>query len=166
LRGSANDGFHEAIGDTIALRTRSNPRFHTPDAAQPIILIGNGTGISALRAHLKARIAGTRNWLIYGERDPAHDRPFSQALDDWVGSGHLARCDRIFSRHGSPIRYVQHAVTMHADELRAWVEQGAAILVCGSLAMGAEVDAAVRTVLGPDRSDAMLAQAGYRRDVY
>ena len=41
------------VGGEIALRLRSNPNFHAPDPARPMILIGNGTGIAGLRALLK-----------------------------------------------------------------------------------------------------------------
>ena len=43
---------HAAPGKTIALRLRSNPNFHAPDDDVPLILIGNGTGLAALRALL------------------------------------------------------------------------------------------------------------------
>lgn len=154
------------VGDAIAMRIRANPRFATPDAAMPAILIGNGSGISALRAHLMARGANTRNWLIYGERDPACDRPYARELDQWAASGHLQRLDRVFSRGESQIRYVQHAVTANADALRNWVNEGAAILVCGSIAMGSDVDAALRDALGPEAMSRLVADERYQRDIY
>ena len=153
------------IGAGVALRIRSNPRFHTPSSQVPLVLIGNGTGISSLRAHLKAREPGTSNWLIYGERDPAHDLPFAMELDRWVSSGHLARCDRAFSRAVDG-GYVQDEVRRAADMLRVWTSGDAAILLCGSVAMGEGVDAALREVLGEEQVDEMLAQGRYSRDIY
>ncbi|HZF46441.1 MAG TPA: sulfite reductase subunit alpha, partial [Sphingomonadaceae bacterium] len=135
------------IGAGVALRIRSNPRFHTPASQVPLILIGNGTGISSLRAHLKAREPGTSNWLIYGERDPLHDRPYAGEINGWLSSGHLARLDLAFSRAAEG-GYVQDEVRRAADMLRVWVSGDAAILLCGSVAMGEGVDAALREVLG------------------
>lgn len=153
------------IGAGVALRIRSNPRFHTPASQVPLVLIGNGTGISSLRAHLKAREHGTSNWLIYGERDPAYDLPFAAELDSWRSAGHLARLDRAFSRAEEGC-YVQDEVRRAADMLRVWVSGDAAILLCGSVAMGEGVDAALREVLGEDQVDEMLAQGRYSRDIY
>ena len=62
--------------ETLALRVRQHRRFQAGDNIErPMILIGNGTGIAGLRAHLKERIAAghTRNWLVFGERNAAHD---------------------------------------------------------------------------------------------
>jgi len=155
-----------AIGASVALRIRVNPRFHTPGSDLPLVLIGNGTGISALRGHLRARPAGTRNWLIFGERDPAHDRPFADELGDWSATGHLGRHSPVFSRTGGTIRYVQHAVEAEAETLRQWADEGAAILVCGSVTMGEAVDAALREALGAERVNTMQAKARYCRDIY
>src|SRR5690606_31722150 len=62
---------HAAVDGIIDLRLRSNPGFHPPAAAQPLVLIGNGTGMAGLRAHLAARVAAGahRNWLLFGERN-------------------------------------------------------------------------------------------------
>jgi len=154
------------LGERIALRVRSNPRFHTPAAGVPLILVGNGTGISSLRSHLKARPAGTRNWLIFGERDPLRDRPFAGELDDWLRSGHLARLQRVFSRAGTALCHVQHVVAAETGSLAEWVDSGAAVMVCGSVAMGEAVDEALRAALGAERVDALQDQGRYCRDVY
>ena len=75
------------------------------------------------------------------------------------------------SSHGSPQQKLDFIKSLqgdaNADLLRAWVEQGAALYVCGSLeGMAPGVDAALTEILGADRL-AMLADAGrYRRDVY
>jgi sulfite reductase (NADPH) flavoprotein alpha-component len=67
---------HAAIGDGIDLRIRSNPNFHAPLASQPMILIGNGTGLAGLRAHLKARAAaGATPQLAAVRRAQCQRRP-------------------------------------------------------------------------------------------
>jgi len=46
------------LGEPIALRLRAHSGFRLGgNAARPLILIGNGTGLAGLRAHLKARAA-------------------------------------------------------------------------------------------------------------
>jgi sulfite reductase (NADPH) flavoprotein alpha-component len=51
--------------------------------------------------------------------------------------------------------------------VRAWVDDGAAIYVCGSLqGMAGGVDAALQDILGDARLQSMQRDGRYRRDVY
>ncbi|WP_394375533.1 sulfite reductase subunit alpha [Stutzerimonas frequens] len=160
---------YAVIGEEVDLRIRSNPAFHGPDAATPLILIGNGTGIAGLRAHLRERAAhpGSRDWLLFGERNAAHDYLFRDELTQWHESGHLQRLDLAFSRDQPEKRYVQHVLRDAADDLRHWVDQGAAIYVCGSLeGMGQEVQQILLGLLGQARLEQLSEQGRYRRDLY
>jgi sulfite reductase (NADPH) flavoprotein alpha-component len=157
--------------DTIRLRVRAHARFRLGEnAIRPLIAIGNGSGLAGLRALLKARIdAGThRNWLLFGERNAAHDFLCRGELEEWRDSGALARLDLAFSRDGgSTARYVQHLVNEQGELLRLWVQDGAAIYVCGSLqGMAGGVHDALVAVLGAEMVDAMMDDGRYRRDVY
>ncbi|MDG2525524.1 flavodoxin domain-containing protein [Stenotrophomonas sp. HITSZ_GD] len=160
---------HAAVGGTIALRLRTNPGFHPPADARPLILIGNGTGIAGLRAHLAARIeaGATRNWLLFGERHAAHDNHFAHDLQRWQETGGIERLDTVYSRDGGRHRYVQDALADAAEALRAWIGAGASLYVCGSLrGMAPAVDAVLEQVLGADVREALLLAGRYRRDVY
>lgn len=160
---------YAALGGEIALRIRSNPNFHPPLADRPLILIGNGTGIAGLRAHLKARASAgaRRNWLLFGERNADRDFFYGDEIRRWREMGWIERLDLAFSRDGVGHRYVQDALAAAADELRAWVEAGASIYVCGSLqGMAPGVDAVLRGVLGEETVDALRIEGRYRRDVY
>lgn len=159
-----------AIGDPVAIRLRDNPGFAAPqDAATPLLLIGNGSGLAGLMAHLRerGRSGGGPAWLFYGERSADHDRPLASELDGLLAGGVLARIDRSFSRDAGCGRYVQDLVAAEADEVTAWVDRGAAIYVCGSLAgMAGGVDAVLRLILGDQRVEALIAAHLYRRDIY
>jgi len=160
---------HAALGGTIALRVRENANFHPPGNDRPMILIGNGTGIAGLRAHLKARVAAKaqRNWLVFGERQVMHDFFHRDEILDWQARGALERLDLAFSRDQPERRYVQHALREAADELRHWVDNGAVIYVCGSLeGMAPGVDAALNDALGAERLEELRLTGRYRRDVY
>ncbi|MEG3168170.1 sulfite reductase flavoprotein subunit alpha [Sphingomonas sp. LB3N6] len=157
------------IGAAVLLRIRDNPGFAPADPTVPIVLIGNGTGLAGLMAHLRARavVGGAPAWLLYGERSGAHDRPFAAELEALSAKGPLTRIDRAFSRDAACGRYVQHLVADAADEMLEWVERGAAIYVCGSLAgMAGAVDAALRAILGDARLEEMAEQGRYCRDIY
>ncbi|WP_282298393.1 sulfite reductase flavoprotein subunit alpha [Stenotrophomonas sp. PS02289] len=156
-------------GGRIDLRFRSNPNFHAPPADAPLILIGNGTGIAGLRAHLQARAeAGARrNWLLFGERTAAHDFHFGEDLLRWQRDGFIAPLDAVFSRDGGAHRYVQDRLAAQLDTLRQWVREGATILVCGSLqGMAPAVDAVIEQALGREDKEALIIAGRYRRDVY
>jgi len=158
---------HAVPGGPVRLRLRRNSAFHPPADDRPLILIGNGTGIAGLRAQLKARAAlgHGRNWLLFGERTRAHDSLFSDELVNWQASGHLSRLDLAFSRDGDG--YVQDRLAAAADVLRAWVADGAAIYVCGSLdGMAGGVHAVLEQALGADALADMAADRRYCRDVY
>lgn len=167
---------HAQPGGEIALRIRSNPNFHPPARERPMLLIGNGTGIAGLRAHLKARVAAgaRRNWLVFGERNVDRDYFYRNEIEGWRRDGFIEHLDLAFSR--DPIqsaegttgkRYVQHLLREHAERLRAWTAEGSAIYVCGSLeGMAPGVDAVLREILGDATVDGMLIDGRYRRDVY
>ncbi|MEA5123562.1 flavodoxin domain-containing protein [Xanthomonas floridensis] len=161
---------HARVGAAITLRLRSNPGFHPPAPGHPMLLIGNGTGIAGLRAHLRARIAaGARdNWLIFGERNAAHDALYANELQQWQQHGWIARMDLAYSRDpASPMRYVQHALAAAAEPLREWIDRGACIYLCGSLrGMAPEVDRTLDTILGAATRQELLQSGRYRRDVY
>lgn len=160
---------HAPPGGEIALRIRSNRAFHPPEDDRPMILIGNGTGIAGLRAHLKARIAQGRhrNWLIFGERSSAHDYFLKEEIEAWRKAEALERLDLVFSRDEEARTYVQHRLWQATATLLTWADAGAAIYVCGSLeGMASGVDRVLGTALGSDRLDAMLESGLYRRDVY
>ena len=158
------------VGDVVQLRLRQHKRFRLEDNAQrPLILIGNGSGIAGLRGHLKSRVlAGQRrNWLIFGERNAAHDFHYREEIEGWHASGDLPRLDLAFSRDQAERTYVQDRLRGNADEITLWLQQGAAIYICGSLAgMAGGVDQALQEMLGRSALDALAAEGRYRRDVY
>lgn len=74
------------------------------------------------------------NWLLFGERNAAHDLLYGDELQAWQQGGVLQRLDLAFSRDAGGRVYVQDRLRQAGEELRQWVVgQGAAIYVCGSL---------------------------------
>nr|WP_221230753.1 sulfite reductase flavoprotein subunit alpha [Xanthomonas sp. CFBP 8152] len=159
---------HAPVGGQIRARLRTNPGFHRVEQA-PMVLIGNGTGIAGLRSLLReAELASVHgHWLLFGERQAAHDGLFADELQAWHARGHLQQLDRVFSRDQAHKRYVQHHLRETGDTLRHWIDRGAVIHVCGSLdSMAREVDATLRELLGEARLESLTAAGRYRRDVY
>ena len=173
------------LGDTLQLQLRRNPGFHAPAADAPLVLIGNGTGLAGLAAHLKTREHARHTgqlvgpaWLMFGERSAASDRHWHARLQAWRTQGLLQRIDCAFSRDarpahdapeasGPPARYVQDLIPPQAPMLRQWLAEGAALYVCGQRdGMAQGVHAALTQVLGADALDALARNGRYRRVVY
>jgi len=161
---------HAAAGERIDLRIRRNTAFHPPADDRPVVLIGNGTGLAGLRALLKARVAAGhhRNWLLFGERQAAHDFHYRDEIERWHRVGRLQQLDLAFSRDDPTRRtYVQHLLRERIEQLRTWIAQGASVYVCGSLeGMAPDVDAVLREAVGLDVLETMAASGRYCRDVY
>ena len=171
-------------GGALSLRIQPNPAFRLPPALadRPLVLIGNGTGLAGLRAHLQAaerRLAtpasprqdlvrqGLHAWLLLGERQAAHDALCDAEITHWLASGVLSRTDRVYSRDGGPHRHVQQRLAAEAPRLRQWVEAGAVLLVCGSRqGMAHGVDAVLAEALGETTLQTLRQQGRLRRDVY
>ena len=184
-------------GDTVTITLRSNPGFHAPDTDVPVIFIGNGTGLAGLRALIRERLAQghTRNWLIYGERQRAHDQHYGNELAAWERNGYLAHLDQAFSRdiahdiQGHPMAYgpadnlappqtascsgapagpyVQHVLHIQRTEIRRWLREGAWVYVCGSrTGMADAVDRTLKSIAGQALFDQLRRNGRYRQDVY
>lgn len=162
------------LGQSLDLRLQAHEGFRQAgNEERALILIGNGTGIAGLRAHLKHRAQQWREqgegapvWLLHGERQAQHDTHFEDELQAWHRKGMLAHVDRVYSRD-LPGRHVQEQLQAEWQRLRDWLARGAAIYVCGSLqGMGQAVDRLLREQLGEAGLQALIASGRYRRDVY
>ncbi|MBV8249848.1 MAG: nitric oxide synthase, partial [Comamonas sp.] len=158
------------IGAALPLTLRAHSSFRLGDNAErPLMLIGNGSGLAGLLSHIKARVQQGRGdqWLIFGERSPQHDALCAEQLQAWRQQGQLERLDLAWSRQAQGPRYVQDLLRSHADEVKRWVERGAAVYVCGSRSgMGQGVHLALQAILGQAKLEELLAVGRYRRDVY
>jgi sulfite reductase (NADPH) flavoprotein alpha-component len=169
------------IGRTLPVYLKPNPHFRLPaDPATPVIMIGPGTGVAPFRAFLQQREAtgaGGRTWLLFGARRFTHDFLYQLDWQDWLASGVLNRIDVAFSRDQRQKIYVQHRMWEARRTLFAWLQDGAAVYVCGDAkAMAKDVHAMLLQVIadqsGRDADGAAaylreMQRAGrYLRDVY
>lgn len=166
--GSGWLALHAPLDGAVAARVHRNPGFHRQPGA-PMVLIGNGTGIAGLRSLLResAHHGEHGHWLLFGERQRAHDFLFAEDIIRWQADAHLRRLDQAYSRDIDDGSYVQHRLRAAVDELHAWLARGAVIHVCGSLhGMAEGVDQVLREALGDDAVETLLENGRYRRDVY
>ena len=120
---------HAAIGTAVPLRLVANPSFVLVPDDRPCIFIGNGSGFAGLRSHLRERVrhGHGRNWLVYGERQSAHDAICADEIAQWQALGMLARADLVYSRDQAQRVYVQDRLREAAGELRRWIAEGAVV---------------------------------------
>lgn len=160
---------HCPMAGQVQLYIRSNRNFHLVNNHEPIICIGNGTGIAGLISLLTARIEQQEhdNWLVFGERQRQCDFYYQDTLQAWLEAGKLQHLDVAFSRDQAEKYYVHHCLREHAERLKAWVARGAVIYVCGSQhSMAHDVDQALIDILGAHQVEQLRQTDRYRRDVY
>ncbi|OTG65574.1 PepSY domain-containing protein [Acinetobacter silvestris] len=160
---------HLQLRDKVLLRIRTNESFHLITDNRPIICIGNGTGIAGLMSllHARTRLDYTKNWLIFGERQQAHDYFYKDVIQAWQNTNMIKRLDLAFSRDQAEKNYVHHKLRQQADELKTWIEQDVVIYVCGSIqGMATDVELALIEILGEEKVDELRQSGRYRRDVY
>ncbi len=170
------------LGDaaTVPVYIEHNERFRLPaDGARDVILIGPGTGVAPFRAFVQERAASAasgRNWLFFGNPHFRSDFLYQLEWQAALKDGLLDELDLAFSRDGAQKIYVQHRLAQRAAQVYAWLESGAHLYVCGAIAMGKDVHAALRAIVAEQRGvDAGTAedwlrdlqqQGRYARDVY
>ncbi|WP_010494462.1 assimilatory sulfite reductase (NADPH) flavoprotein subunit [Paenibacillus elgii] len=172
---------HLELGDSLPVFIQHNPNFKLPQNPDtPVIMIGPGTGAAPFRAFLGEREesgAEGKTWLFFGDRHFSTDFLYQVEWQRWLKDGVLTRMDVAFSRDTDEKVYVQHRLLEHGKELYQWLEEGAAIYVCGDEKhMAHDVHAALLTII--EREGGLSSEAAaeylarlqqdkrYQRDVY
>ncbi|TWI01913.1 sulfite reductase (NADPH) flavoprotein alpha-component [Luteimonas cucumeris] len=181
-------------GATLPVYIERNERFRLPaDATRDVIMIGPGTGVAPFRGFVQERAAigaGGRNWLFFGNPHFRSDFLYQLEWQRALRSGQLHRLDLAFSRDAALVTgphrdvrattprrtYVQQRLREQGRELYAWLEGGAHLYVCGAIAMGKDVHAALLDVIvehggrsiedATEHLDVLQRQGRYARDVY
>jgi sulfite reductase (NADPH) flavoprotein alpha-component len=184
--GGVASTFLAERGESVRVHPRPNHNFRLPAPDVPIIMVGPGTGIAPFRGFLRERQAVRapgKSWLFFGDRRRATDFLYGDELQGHLDSGVLTRLNLAFSRDGDAAgagtakRYVQHHMQENADELFAWLQEGAHFYVCGDAdQMAKDVDRTLHQIVATaGRMDETQAHAyvnqlikGHRyvRDVY
>jgi sulfite reductase (NADPH) flavoprotein alpha-component len=158
-----------------------NKAFRLPENPEtPVIMVGPGTGIAPFRAFLEERRASGAsgpNWLFFGNPHRATDFLYEDELTGFLADGTLRRLDLAWSRDQREKHYVQHLMLENGAELWSWLQDGAALYVCGDASrMAKDVDAALHRIaeehgnFSGDEAAAWVASLKkdkrYQRDVY
>jgi sulfite reductase (NADPH) flavoprotein alpha-component len=155
-------------GDEIRVWLKPNPHFRLPaDPDRPIIMIGPGTGVAPFRAFLQDRResgARGRTWLFFGHRQFTHDFLYQLEWQEALADGLLTRVDLAFSRDQPEKIYVQHRLWQRRADILGWLDDGAALYVCGDKSMGADIDATLLKIFEHAQRDTAPALAALKRE--
>ncbi|WP_284640735.1 assimilatory sulfite reductase (NADPH) flavoprotein subunit [Paenibacillus silviterrae] len=168
-------------GDTIPVFIQHNSNFKLPDdPGTPVIMVGPGTGIAPFRSFMQEReeIGATGpSWLFFGDQHFVTDFLYQTEWQRWIKDGVLTRMDVAFSRDTDEKVYVQHRMLQHSKELFDWLEQGAAVYICGdekhmardvhrTLAEIIETEGGMSREQAEEYLAALQKNKRYQRDVY
>ncbi|MCU1806626.1 assimilatory sulfite reductase (NADPH) flavoprotein subunit [Cytobacillus firmus] len=122
-------------GDTLPVFIQHNENFKLPENPEtPIIMVGPGTGIAPFRSFMQEREengAEGKSWLFFGDQHFVTDFLYQTEWQKWLKDGVLSKLDVAFSRDDDEKVYVQHRMQENSRELFQWLEQGAAVYICG-----------------------------------
>ncbi len=122
-------------GGTIPIFIQHNENFKLPKNQEtPIIMVGPGTGVAPFRSFMQEREesgVNEKSWMFFGDQHFVTDFLYQTEWQKWLKNGVLTNMDIAFSRDTAEKVYVQHRMLEHSRELFAWLEEGAAVYVCG-----------------------------------
>ncbi|UNK58205.1 assimilatory sulfite reductase (NADPH) flavoprotein subunit [Pseudoxanthomonas daejeonensis] len=180
--GGAASGFLAALdeGGQVPVYIEPNERFRVPaDGARDIIMVGPGTGVAPFRGFVQERAetgASGRNWLFFGAQYFNTGFLYQVEWQDALRRRELHRLDLAFSRDQADKIYIQSRLRERGREVYDWLQSGAHFYVCGAIAMGKDVHAALLEIVAAhnggdaeaasDYLTALQTEGRYSRDVY
>ncbi|MDM5212719.1 assimilatory sulfite reductase (NADPH) flavoprotein subunit [Peribacillus sp. NJ4] len=122
-------------GDTLPVYIQHNQNFKQPkNPDAPIIMVGPGTGVAPFRSFIQDREeteAKGKTWLFFGDQHFVTDFLYQTEWQKWLKTGVLTKMDVAFSRDADEKVYVQNRMLEHSGELYEWLQEGAAVYICG-----------------------------------
>ncbi|KAF1689881.1 assimilatory sulfite reductase (NADPH) flavoprotein subunit [Pseudoxanthomonas koreensis] len=163
----AASGFLAALeeGGQVPVYIEPNERFRVPaDGTRDIIMVGPGTGVAPFRGFVQERAetgASGRNWLFFGAQHFNTGFLYQVEWQDALQRKELHRLDLAFSRDQARKVYVQDRLRERGAEVYDWLQGGAHFYVCGAIAMGKDVHAALLDIVAAHNGGDLEAAAGY-----
>lgn len=168
-------------GDTLPVYVQHNQNFKLPKNPEtPIIMVGPGTGVAPFRSFMQEREetgAEGKAWMFFGDQHFVTDFLYQTEWQNWLKDGVLTKMDVAFSRDMEEKVYVQHRMLEQSAELFEWLQEGAAVYICGDEKhMAHDVHNTLLEIIekegnmSREEAEAYLAdmqqQKRYQRDVY
>ncbi len=168
-------------GDTVPIYLKKNPNFKFPKTNEtPVIMIGPGTGVAPFRSYIQEKEElelNNKAWLFFGEQHFTTDFLYQTEWQGWLKDGVLDKLSVAFSRDSEEKVYVQHRIEENGKEFYQWIQEGAAIYVCGDEKhMAKDVHQSILNVIqkeghyNEEEAEEFLTQLKkdrrYQRDIY
>ena len=123
------------VGDSLKASIKKNADFHFPDQGKPVILIANGTGIAPYLGMIQRNKGDSPIHLYWGGRTTTS----WELYRDWIGraisNGSLSSFQTAFSREDTAFKYVQDLIRKDGSIIARQLENGASLMICGSILM-------------------------------
>jgi cytochrome P450/NADPH-cytochrome P450 reductase len=162
----------QTAGETVqAFVKETKVGFRLPDdPAQPLIMIGPGTGLAPFRGFLRERAALAAQGrtlgpalLFFGCRHPEQDFLYETELKKYAADG-VVELHVAFSRHDGAKTYVQDLLNQQGARVGELIAAGAKIYVCGD---GGRMEPDVKKALAAMADvDKLAAENRYVLDVW
>lgn len=167
--------------DRVKIFIETNNNFRLPNNKDTsIIMISSGTGIAPFRAFMQQRDndgSTGKNWIFFGNPNFTEDFLYQIEWQEYIKKGLLTKMSLAWSRDQKDKIYIQDQMRENAKEIWSWIENGAAIYVCGSASkMAKDVEIVLLDIISQNSgmnnedsneflNDLRLNQR-YKRDVY
>lgn len=128
------------VGNTFKARFVKNESFYRPKN-QKVIMIANGTGIAPFLGMIAQSHSKEENYLYAGFRNNSSMvQSYRQFLEESITKKQLTQYQFAISKEDG-LQYVMDLINQDAAYLVALIQQGAVIMICGSLTMQMDVEA-------------------------
>lgn len=139
-RHGLGSGFLYALeeGQVLKAAVERNPNFHFPSKAPAVIMICNGTGIAPFLGMIHNNQKKTESYLYCGFRASTSFELYKEPIDKELKAGNLNALYLAYSREANK-QYVNDLIRRDQELIAQKMQQGAVIMICGSLAMQKDV---------------------------
>ncbi|MET0465476.1 MAG: PepSY domain-containing protein [Chitinophagaceae bacterium] len=125
-------------GQGLKAAVDRNPHFHFPAKVPAVFLICNGTGIAPFLGMIHNNQKKTATHLYCGFRASASFELYQEAIEKELQEGNLESLHLAYSREANR-QYVNDLIRRDRDIIARDMQEGAVIMICGSLAMQKDV---------------------------
>ncbi|WDR80698.1 assimilatory sulfite reductase (NADPH) flavoprotein subunit [Candidatus Purcelliella pentastirinorum] len=144
-------GYRINENDKIKIFLQKNNNFKLPkDSNIPIIMIAAGTGISPFRSFIQEREnigAKGKNWLFFGDQKFTEDFLYQIEWVDYLKKDVLNNINLAWSRDQKYKIYIQDKIIENKNIFWKWINNGAYIYICGSIAMSKSVETSILKII-------------------
>ncbi|WP_157952622.1 hypothetical protein, partial [Candidatus Similichlamydia epinepheli] len=160
------------IGDMIEAEIRSSIFHDIHTHNHPVIFLTAGVGIASFIGWIFERsIDKKSSWLIFGDRDEREDFIYQETWIQLSLSSHF-KFSTAFSRksYSKPPCRLEHLVMAQGDYIWDWIEQGALVLIAGSIPMGQSLINALQALSKDKGNESWMSKAidsgQFRHELY